>query len=361
MEADLVEELARIRIDGDHADARRVRDLAKLHGAAAVPFLARAAREGSDPVMAAAIQALGRVDVDAVADRAVTVLQNAALHCDVRAAAADALAQVHSEIALDALLQVTVDDVIVSGAAVRALVHHRSAQATARIRSCLRVVVEQLDRARAGGAAGEEDRHARRLRRAFSGVDGNSGLLGVLVQRHDPETEADLVSWWRSHRDDSVRGTAALTMLAGGVDNALLLLNEGIPGSDAHPVAPSGELDNGPVRHVLAGGAYVVLRRSSPADAFDRLIPFFDVDERTGWFGEKRAEVILLLLIGQLGYNATSWLAGSCNDLHRCGARPDGRWRMLGRTLHRATGILPALADTLSGHLAGRAGRQPRG
>ncbi|MFT3765139.1 MAG: hypothetical protein QM820_06435 [Minicystis sp.] len=132
------------------------------------------------------------------------------------------------------------------------------------------------------------------------------------------------------------------------VQRALQTLADGLPGRNApRPFGPSGELDNPEVRQLLADAALTVLIGSDPAKVFDDLAHYFDDAERGGWFGNKRAEVILELLAYQGGYAGwTSWLAGHALQLQKRVTRPDRRWLEVCSRLIRA---FPAV-DVGDGH-----------
>ena len=352
-EPDLARTLEQISVRGNLADAQRIHGLADTYGNEVVPFLQRAAREGSPPVVAAAVQALARIDLDAAAERALALLEMPDQNPDARAAAAEVLSQVHSEDALTALIRATLDSPTVSGAAIRSLHEHRSTEATVRLRDHLRSIVDELGHPSPEGTANKDQQKllARRAR-AVVGVDGSSGLLRLLAERCYPDLESDLLSWWRSHPDIVVKAAAAQELLDRGVDHACAMLTEGLPGAnDGHPMEPNGELDNGYVRHILAEAVYIVLL-GAPSDAFDRLYPYFGEDQLRGWFGAKRAEIILLLLLGQVGWNPTSWLWGYADNLCRRGARPDARWRGIGSRLLGDCQLLRGLSDELDAKLA---------
>lgn len=327
------EELARaseaIDLAGNLRDAERLRALAGRFGIESLAFLGRASREGSPPIVVAALESLAKLDLEAAASRAFELLADAARDADERAAAASVLAEVHTDAALSALLAATVDSPLVSGAALRGLRAHSSARATSRLGELLDALVEELRR-----PSGDDARLARCMR-AVLGL-GDPGLLHLVAQRSYREREAWLFEVWRSHPNVPLKAAAAMELLEGGADNAIALLTEGLPGAnEATPRPPLGELDNADVRLVLAAAGFVVLLLE-PAEAFDRLAPFFAADQRRGWFGEKRAEIILLLVTGQRGLNLTTWLYGYAEKLHRRGVPPDARWSAL---------VAPGLAD----------------
>ncbi len=350
-EGDLARAIEQIRVRGNLMDAQRVRELADRYRAEAVPFLRDATRDGSPSVVAAAIQALARVDPENVAERAFAILTMPGQDSDARAAAAEALSQVHSELALTVLIQATVDSPLVSDSAIRALHEHRSTRATVRIREHLRSILDDLGRSRVGTTTEEDEQFSmgRRTRAAL-------GLLGLLVQRSYSDMEAELFSLWRTHPDIVVKAAAARGLLDGSIDNAYAVLIEGLPGgNEGYPHEPLGELENGGVRLILADAAYVVLLGASPSDAFSRLSSLFDVEKLGDWFGNKRAEIILLLLLGQVGWNPTSWLWGYADELHRRGVLPDARWQALGSRLESGSQVLQGLAAELRARLSTQA------
>lgn len=123
------------------------------------------------------------------------------------------------------------------------------------------------------------------------------------------------------------------------IELALAELREGLPGRNEPSASGTGELDNGPVRHLFARAAFTVLHGANSVAAFDLLSPFFAASELQGWFGGRRALVILELLEGQVGRSLSSWLALYCYSLHFQGAIPDERWRGLLSRLPEHTGL----------------------
>jgi len=344
----LAQAIEEVDLRGNLLDGRRICDLGKRFGPSAIGFLTRAVREGSPAVMSAALETMARVAPEQVREHALAALRAPAQAAEVRAAAAEALTGFHDGTVLDALIQAASDGPLVSAAAIASLRQHASAEATSRIRNHLSSLLEALAR-----PAGEDERLLARKARAVFGPDGSSGLLRLVAAHSYSAIEDDLFAWWRSHPDAGVKAAAARELLEGGLDNACAVLSEGLPGAnEGQPKPPAGELDNGPVRLVLAEAAFVVLL-GNPSEAFERLSPFFDDLELEGWFGSKRAEIILLLLLGQIGRNETSWLRGQADALHRKACRPDARWRQLRFGPH-VPPELASLADQLrSWHPAG--------
>lgn len=344
---DLNRAIEEVDLRGNLLDGERVKRIGEIHGRNATAFLLRAAEEGSPPVIVAALQALAVAEPDAAKDRSLALLRMPDQPSEVHAGAAEALSRIHSKDALDALILATSESALVSSAAIRALREHTGTDSIRRIRDHLRSLIEAL------AASSRDD--ARLLARqawAVVGPDGRSGLLHLAAERCYSDIEDDLFTWWRTHPDVGIKTAAAQELLEGGVDNACAILAEGLPGSnEGHPTRPQGELDNGPLRHVLAEAAFVVLL-GDESKAFDLLAPFFDSCALEGWFGNKRAEIILLLLLGQTGNNETSWLWGQADELHRRGRRPDSRWRELG--FRRCDPpLIKSLADELSVRLSG--------
>lgn len=122
------------------------------------------------------------------------------------------------------------------------------------------------------------------------------------------------------------------------LQRALQELTEGIPGQNEAHDTGLGELDNGALRHLLAGAAFVVLHNSAPDAAFDRLAPFFDDANLVDWMGHKRAELILEMLAYQSGYSEDStWNALRERQLRERALRPDPRWADLCARVHHDT------------------------
>jgi hypothetical protein len=121
------------------------------------------------------------------------------------------------------------------------------------------------------------------------------------------------------------------------VQRALRDLADGLPGRNSPHPTGTGELDNAEVRELLASAASTVLLGSDPSKAFEELARYFDEEKMVGWFGTKRAEVILELLAYQSGWDLTSsWLGGSALDLQQLDCRPDRRWLGICSRLIRA-------------------------
>jgi hypothetical protein len=304
--------LGEIRLDGNLADAERIRIAAIAHGVAIVPFLRRAWVAGSPTVRAATLSALGALDPEGASQTALSALASETEPPQVRAAAAEALGWVPTTHALDALLEAVLDRALVREAALDALARHVEPGATPRIRERLTRLAEEL------GARGADPSSAGRLRWAAV------GLLRLLGARGLAELERDLVAWWRAHPDSTLQVECACHLLGSDPAYADAVLREGLPGANEGEPTTTGELD-GPVRQVLPEAVTLVLR-SDPADAFRRLAPYLEARQAVGYFGEKRAEIILLLLLGQLGRNVTTWLSLASSQLASLGLRPDPRW-----------------------------------
>lgn len=136
-----------------------------------------------------------------------------------------------------------------------------------------------------------------------------------------------LLTQWRTLPDVAAQGAAALQLLHhGGLDFAISLLEEGLPGNNAgKPVSDGGELDNATVRHLLAKAIEIVLLEE-PSLAFEVLSPFLQANRRTDWFGAKRAELTMQLLLAQLQGGTSSWLSIAERKLFLDGKVPDTRW-----------------------------------
>src|SRR5262245_42456479 len=86
-------------------------------------------------------------------------------------------------------------------------------------------------------------------------------------------TRSNVVGWWSSIWINNIDGMIERPPMdaptAADVQRALQALAECLPGrNDPHPTG-TGELDNGEVRHLLAGAAFTVVLRSEPIEAFD--------------------------------------------------------------------------------------------
>ncbi len=120
--------------------------------------------------------------------------------------------------------------------------------------------------------------------------------------------------------DDALRALESMSL-----QRALQVLSEGLPGRNdpqGHPIAIA-ELQT-----LLANAAYTVVSGTDPSSAFDNLAHYFDESEMVGWFGMKRAALILDMLLFQCGctrYSGT-WLYEYATKLEQLGTRPDRRW-----------------------------------
>ena len=110
------------------------------------------------------------------------------------------------------------------------------------------------------------------------------------------------------------------------IRRALQALTDGLPGRNDPYTTGTGELDNGEVRHLLAAAAFTVVLGSDPSRAFDDLARYFDESETLGWFGSRRAELILEMLLYQTGWTMHStWNSLRSRKLEQLGTRPDRR------------------------------------
>lgn len=342
----LARALEAVNVRGGLVDARRVTAVADTFGSAAVPFLWDCVSRGSPAVAAAALLAVARAAPERVTPLALAVMRDSSQDSEVRAAAAEALTASQAGGVLDVLLDATTDSPTVSAGALRALRQRRSAVDTAGLLGHLRALVAELSRTPV------ESPRLRRLTRALFGPDGRSGLLRLVTERAMPEAEGDLVSWWRSHPTPALKAAVAYELVETSVVHADSVLMEGLPGcNDGHPREPLGELDNGPVRHALAHAACAVLSRTSASAAFERLSPYVAGDTSAEWFTRMRAEIILLLLLGQVGVNPTSWLHGYAEGLRRRGVAPDTRWRTLLTAVQLPSPLHRELANELRARL----------
>ncbi len=143
------------------------------------------------------------------------------------------------------------------------------------------------------------------------------------------------------------------TPTADEVSQALRDLAEGIPGSNEGQPSGTGELDNPQVRHLLAGAAFIAVRWTEPRDAFDALSPHLDPVQVAGWFGRKRAELILEMLGYQAGrVGESTWNSRRRTSLNEAGTRPDPRWAAVCARVSRESPELSYEADALGALLA---------
>ncbi len=124
-----------------------------------------------------------------------------------------------------------------------------------------------------------------------------------------------------------MESTTTTQQVRDDVQGALQTLTEGLPDRNAPYTTGTGELDNAEVRHLLAGAAFVAVLRSDPSRAFDDLAHYLDESEILGWFGNRRAELILEMLLYQTGWTEhSSWNSVRERELGQLGTRPDRRW-----------------------------------
>ncbi len=177
-------------------------------------------------------------------------------------------------------------------------------------------------------ASRSEAPHPRDRRyQALLGCLGEPGLLRASAVRWPRMSEPYFSRWWREHPALEIRSAAASALVGMGVENALLVLREGISGATPMP-SGTGELDHAPVRHLLASASFRALRDLSPARAFDELHSFVLDHRAPDWFRAKRADILWWLLVQQARAPLTgsSWMALAERDLHRGPTRPDPRW-----------------------------------
>jgi hypothetical protein len=123
---------------------------------------------------------------------------------------------------------------------------------------------------------------------AVLGLDGRSGLLALVAPT---APDAELVELWRTHPIIAVKAFAADELVQRSVEHAYSILTSGLPGANEPHETGTGELDNGPVRNLLAGTICKVLLHD-PA-AYERLSHYLDA--QSSWFERKRAELIITL------------------------------------------------------------------
>jgi len=122
--------------------------------------------------------------------------------------------------------------------------------------------------------------------------------------------------------DDALRALEPMSL-----QRALQVLSEGIPGRNdpqGHLIAIAG------LQNLLANAAYTVVSGTDPSSVFDNLAHYFDASEMVCWFGKKRAELILHMLLFQCGctcmMHTGTWLYTYATKLAQLGTRPDRRW-----------------------------------
>jgi hypothetical protein len=291
-----------------------MRAAAGLFGARMTPFLVRALREGNELHRSAAFPLLGAIAPATAEPLALAALEVADESSEVRSAAAEALGHVHTEAALEALLRARSDRPLVRTAAYAALARHADHGAVTRI---VAEVCAGIERGR-----------------------WDDGLLPIAAAHAFRELAPDLVRRWRSDPDEHGQYEAITLLLRHDRSWARAALDEGLPGHNEGTPSGTGE-PHGAVRHLFARAATLILLGDA-ADAFDALAGYVaPAVTRRCWFERERAEVILLLLLGQLGRNETSWLAGESWELQ--GRPADPRWIEVCRRLVASPDLAPIL------------------
>ncbi|RYE90128.1 MAG: hypothetical protein EOO75_10660, partial [Myxococcales bacterium] len=300
--------IAAIDLAGNLLDAERVRLLPIRHGALAAPFLSHAVAAGTPAIRGVALEGLALVDPSAGATLAFARLAAADEPVEVREGAVRALGHVPGPRALSALLEARRGSPLVAAAA-RAMLEQRDDLETTRL--LRELVIRSLD-----DETGDPEEQARRTREGL-------GLLPLVVRRSPDRLEGKLLSWWRTHPSPAVQYAAA-EHLTGRPENARALLDEGLPQADLDD--PQSEHLDLFTRHVLAG-AITTLLRGDPARAFETLSPYLDPRETRTWYGLRRAERIVDLLVTGLGLDASTRHGVRVQVLHQSRMLPDPRWR----------------------------------
>lgn len=133
--------------------------------------------------------------------------------------------------------------------------------------------------------------------------------------------------------------------------SAMQELSEGIPGENDPHETGTGELDNGPVRLLLASAAWTVIR-FDPGIAFDSLGRFVESSELSGWFATKRLELIFRMLLYQTNWcDYSTWLSRYQTDLWMNSSLPDPRWKELCASFDHESPELNELARELARRL----------
>ena len=143
------------------------------------------------------------------------------------------------------------------------------------------------------------------------------------------------------------------------VEHALRILTQGVPGRNDPHRTGTGELDNGEVRQLLAEAACTVVLRDDSSKAFDDLAQYFDESKLAGWFGGKRAELILEMLLYQSGWTECStWNSLRERALRQLDTRPDRRWRELCTSIRSDSARLEYLAGVLRERISAESSAQ---
>jgi hypothetical protein len=149
-------------------------------------------------------------------------------------------------------------------------------------------------------------------------------------------------------------------MVVATVQRALQTLTEGLPGRNDPYLTGTGELDNGEVRRCLADAAFTVVLHGEPSKVFDDLAHYFDESEILGWFGNKRAELVLEMLLYQSGWTEYStWNSLRERELRQLVTRPDRRWMEVCSLIRSEHARLMRLATALGERLLNGPGERP--
>jgi HEAT repeat protein len=255
---------ASLKLQGKETDARKLRALCEIQGAAAKGLLMEAIEKGSPEIRAAALAELSEIDPSATEPYALKLLASDRSE-DVRKAAAKALGGATSEEALTALLKAFTGSEKLQGSAGAALARLSHPKTT---ESVLSLITEELralasfkmpkglTKAKKAEAEKAEREHAAKVR--FFGA-----VLDLLASRKDKDTSGTVLSVFREHKIKEVRNAAARALLKSGYQGAFEELAPSVYDAD-------WETRSEFIEHIVA---------QDPARAFDRLGRFLEPDK----------------------------------------------------------------------------------
>jgi HEAT repeat protein len=256
--------LASLKLQGKETDARKLRALCEIQGAATKGLLIEAIESGSPEIRAAALAELSEIDAAATEPHALKLLASDRSE-DVRKAAAKALGSAASEEALAALLKAFTGAERLRDSAGAALARLSHPATTDRV---LELVTEELRAltpfkmpkglTKAKKAEAEKAEAAQAAKVRFFGA-----VLDLLASRKDKDTSGTVLSVFREHKVKEVRNAAARALLKSGYQGAFEELAPSVYDADWET---RGEF----IEHIVA---------QDPARAFDRLGRFLDPEK----------------------------------------------------------------------------------
>jgi len=252
---------ASLKLQGKGLDAKKLRVLAAIGGAAERPLLVEATEKGSPEIRAAALDELARLDRAAAEPIALKLLQ-ADRSGDVKRAAVSALAGGRSDAALDALFAIFTGNGDLRDEAGESLAAFDHPKVTERAEALLTPDLRSLAPFKAPKTTTKAQKaEAEKAERAHGARVGLlTSILDLLASRKDRDTTAAVLDVFRNHKIKDVREAAARALLKSGYEGAF------------DELAPSVLKAGWDVQSEFIEG---IVKRD-PARAFERLGRFLD-------------------------------------------------------------------------------------